>query len=186
MKYKSGGRLPCQVLLSQNGYGLTGPGLSLWPVPPSHLAPSFPPLHTRSTHFPTSTYHFSFLPTHGPACHYGRSRLLTSLPLPFNLTPTSLPSLARLVIVAGPARSNYSFSFTPAPACPFHIYRLDLSLWQVPPKPTRFSILMPIRPPSTSHGPACHCGRSRLISPLTLPIYPHHFNLSFNQSLFLR
>ena len=37
------------------------------------------------------------------------------------------------------------------------LYRPGLSLWQVPP-----SYIIIYYPPTVSHGPACHCGRSRL------------------------
>ena len=77
-----------------------------------------------------------FLPTHhGPACHCGRSRLVFLLSL---LIPTSFPF-------------------------PFHLPRPSLSLWQVPPRLTPPPYPSPFLP--THQGPACHCGRSRRLSP---------------------
>ena len=84
-----------------------------------------------------------FAHPHGPACHCGRSRLSTHFPhsLPSHLytQPSVIPtSKARLVIVAGPAH-------------------LHLFLSPHPPL-----IFIPTPHPHHS-GPACHCGRSRLV-----------------------
>ena len=134
--------------------------MSLWQVPPYHLHP-----------------------------------ICTSIPAlyPTPITPTVK---ARLVIVAGPALQ---------PTPPLHLYPIFIPtlifptfkarpvIVAVPPEqypPTPFAPLLPSpltcffpHPPSSypSSGPACHCGRSRLVPLLTL-LAP----LPFNNLSFLR
>ena len=127
------------------------PGLSLWQVPPYFLSIISPP----SAH------------PHGPACHCGRSRLATNTPnpLPSHLytQPSVIPTFkARLVIVAGPAlRPTPPIVAGPASSIPtaYHF--------------TSFYHSHPLLP---SLSPACHCGRSRLIS----LFYPSHHSVSLS------
>ena len=102
-----------------------------------------------------------FLPTHqDPACHCGRSRLISlhSLLCPHIFRLSLSPPQVRLVIVAGPAASysflaTHSHTFLPSFPC----IKAGLSLWQVSPITTPLShplILYPVlsrlSPPLTS------------------------------------
>ena len=116
---------------------------------PSTCLPPHPPL----------SYLFPPYPSFGPAWHCGRSRQIPPLPLPAAL-PFWIPifylvfTLARLVIVAGPASSvPTAYHFTSF----YHSH-----------------LLLPLK------SPACHCGRSRLIC----FFYPTHLSVSlFSLSL---
>ena len=152
------------------------------------------------SHLPTSSSPspllFLFPHTHGPACHCGRSRLPTSFrpPHPHTYSPIIPIIKARIVIVAGPAKITFNSSCI-STLLDFHLQifvstsaRLVIvagpaSLFLTAYHFTSFyhSLLsLPIR------GPACHCGRSRLISsfylsPLPLsPSFPPLFPLTLS------
>ena len=106
-----------------------------------------------------TTTHSHYL---GPACHCGRSRLVSP---PSYL---STPHIRTILISITP------LTFIPLP--PHHIWP-GLSLWQVPPTPPHFQHITTLPPSSSSSyhpplstspwglhcGPACHCGRSHHI-----------------------
>ena len=115
---------------------------------------------------PLTIIYPSYIISLGPACHCGRSRPFLPLSCTFPLfIPLLSPSLcytppflrytvARLVIVAGPAIPFYSCTFlTPLPL-PF---LLSTSVYRPPPLHLQ------------STGPACHCGWSR---PSHIPVLP--------------
>ena len=160
------------------------PGLSLWQVPPcsQHSQSSSIPSLYPTIGQPHTTPHLRPGLSLGQVPPYNQHPLFTSIPslYPTPVTPTVK---ARLVIVAGPAlQPTPPLHFYPIfiPTLVFPLLRPGLSLWQVPPHqypPTPFSPLLPSsltcfspQPPSSypSFGPACHCGRSRLVPLLTL------------------
>ena len=141
------------------------PLLLLLPVPQAHDTACY---YCKSHPFtcfpphPPSSYLSPPYPSFGPACHCGRSRQIPRLtlpaPLPFWIPPSILClTLARLVIVAGPASSiPTAYHFT-------SFYHSHLLL--------------------APEGPACHCGRSRLIflfypSPLFISLFSLSLSLS--------
>ena len=80
--------------------------------------------------------------------------------VPLPLLPLSLPQQPK-----GKARNNHTTH--PPLLLPFKWP--GLSLWQVPP-----SVLSVISPPSAHpNGPACHCGRSRLVPNTPNPLPSH-------------
>ena len=185
------------------------PGLSLWQVPPIYS-----PLLSKFFHLSTPPR----LSLIGPACHCGRSLCPTSQRERQEITPPHTPpspiacSLARLVIVAGPAllaSPHFFLSIIPPFSISSHTWP-GLSLWQVPPSnllppphPHTYSPIIPIikarlvivagpakitfnpllTPPAFPpflipifkiclyFGPACHCGRSRLLHPPCLSLH---------------
>ena len=166
-------------------------------VPPPLLLPYMPQqpkgkARNNSTTYPPSHYLFS-----GPACHCGRSRL-TALPSsPLHLL-THMARL--VIVAGPAFRPTSPIHFHPIfipNHQSFPHSRPGLSLWQVPPHPypptssspslpsfslsgfpflrhmTRFATVASLTLPHLSlplKGPACHCGRSRLIS----SFYPSH------------
>ena len=155
---------------------LSRPGLSLWQVPPIsflHLPHTFPSPSYRPGlslwQVPPISFSLSLI---GPACHCGRSRL-SPLSIFFTFLPLSLSYRPGLSLWQVPP---FLSPFLPSsPSSPFHFplfYRPGLSLWQVPPIFDFTSIIQIFSTSSTPLpyliGPACHCGRSRLIIPTLL------------------
>ena len=144
---------------------------------PSHFFLSITPPFSSSSKIET------VLDTHSPACHCANSRLPTSFP-PLTLIPTpasSPSSRPGLSLWQVPPRSPLTLPASP----PFWIFDLQIfvsisarlvivagpaSLFLTAYHFTSFyhSLLsLPIR------GPACHCGRSRLVFPfLFLSLFP--------------